>query len=240
MSVRHDGVMSAAIFETVSYDLADNVATVTLDDGKVNVLSPSSLAGLNAALDLAEKDAAAVVLTGRPGVFSGGFDLRVLTGGGVEGIALLRAGFLLSQRLLSFPVPVVVACSGHAIAMGLFTVLSGDYRIGARGAYRLTANEVAIGMTLPQAAIEVCRERLSPHVLTRVTVLAEVFDPDAAVAAGLLDRVVEPDELASTARETAVLLAGLNANAHRGTKALVRGPALAALRKATDDDFPAA
>jgi enoyl-CoA hydratase len=238
--VRHDDVMSAPISDAISYDLADNVATLTLDDGKANVLSPATLAGINAALDLAEKDAAAVVLTGRPGVFSGGFDLRVLTGGGAESVALLRAGFLLSQRLLSFPAPVVIACSGHAIAMGLFVVLSGDYRIGARGAYRLTANEVAIGMTLPQAAIEVCRERLSPRVLTRVTVLAEVFDPDAAVAAGLLDRAVEPDELLVSARETAVLLAGLNANAHRGTKALVRAPGLAALRKATDDDFPAA
>ena len=231
--------MSAPASDVLSYDVSDNVATLMIDDGKANVLSPGMLATINAALDRAESDAAAVVLTGRPGVFSGGFDLRVLTAGGAEGLALLRAGFLLSERLLSFPVPVVIACSGHAIAMGLFLVLSGDYRIGARGPYRLTANEVAIGMTLPQAAIEICQQRLAPHVLTRVTVLAEVFDPDAAVATGLLDLAVEATELQTTAQETAVRLAGLNANAHRGTKALVRASALTALRAATDADFPA-
>jgi enoyl-CoA hydratase len=226
--------------DLVSYSLADNVATLTLDDGKANVLSPAMLASINEMLDQAEKEAGAVVLTGRTGLFSGGFDLATLRGGGPEGIAMMRAGFLLSERLLSFPTPVVMAVSGHAIAMALFLVLSGDYRIGARGPFRLTANEVAIGLPLPRAAVEICRQRVRPDVMSRVTVLAEVFDADTAVAAGLLDRAVEADELATTAHETAMLFAGLNANAHQATKRVVRGPILAELREATDEDFPAA
>src|SRR5579875_2895763 len=123
----------------VTYRLHDAVATITLDDGKVNVLSLAMLTELGAALDRAEADRALVVLTGREGVFSAGFDLAVLRAGGTEAADLLRAGFDLAARLLAFPAPVLVACTGHAVAMGVFLALSGDYRIGARGPYKITA-----------------------------------------------------------------------------------------------------
>ncbi len=131
----------------VTYRLRDSVATITMDDGKVNALSLAMLTELGAALDRASADRAVVVLTGREGVFSAGFDLPVLQAGGTEAAELLHAGFDLAARLLAFPAPVLVACPGHAIAMGAFLVLSGDYRIGASGPYKYTANEVAIGMS---------------------------------------------------------------------------------------------
>ena len=146
----------------VSYQLDDSVATITMDDGKVNVLSLSMLTELDVAFGRAAADRAVVVLTGREGVFSAGFDLPVLRAGGTEAADLLRAGFDLAARLLAFPTPIVVACSGHAVAMGAFLVLSGDYRIGARGPFKITANEVAIGITMPRAAVEICRQRLTP------------------------------------------------------------------------------
>src|ERR671921_553923 len=104
------------------------VTTVTMDDGKVNALSLSMLSELDAALDHAEAAGNAVVLTGRDGIFSAGFDLGVLRGGGADAPAMLRAGFELAARLLAFPRPVVVAVPGHVVAMGLFLVSSGDYR----------------------------------------------------------------------------------------------------------------
>src|SRR5438105_4665166 len=119
----------------VSYQLEGSVATVTMDDGKVNVLSPAMLAELDAALDRAEADRAVVVLAGREEVFSAGFDLQVLRAGGTEAAAMLRSGFELAARLLAFPTPVLVACTGHAVAMGVFLLLSGDHRIGAAGPY---------------------------------------------------------------------------------------------------------
>src|SRR4051812_25859574 len=122
----------------------DGVATITMDDGKVNVLSLQMLAELNAALDEAADAGAVVALLGRRLVFSAGFDLPTLTGGGEDGLTMLRGGFELSERLLSFPTPVVIGCTGHAIAMGLFLLLSGDLRIGAAGSSKLVANEVAI------------------------------------------------------------------------------------------------
>ena len=149
-----------------------------MDDGKVNALSLAMLTELGAALDRAAADRAVVVLTGREGVLSAGFDLPVLRAGGTAAARLLHAGFELAQRLLAFPTPVLVACPGHAVAMGVFLVLSGDYRIGASGPYKLTANEVAIGMTMPLAAVEICRQRLTPACFNRAVVLAEVFKPE--------------------------------------------------------------
>jgi enoyl-CoA hydratase len=220
----------------VTYRLRDRVATITMDDGKVNALSLAMLTELGAALDRAAADRAVVVLTGRDGVFSAGFDLPVLRAGGAAAAGLLHAGFDLAARLLAFPAPVVVACPGHAIAMGAFLALSGDYRIGVRGPYKFTANEVAIGMTVPLAAVEICRQRLTPACFNRAVVLAEVFPPEDAVAAGFLDRVVPPAELAEAAAEAAAGLASLDPGAHAATKLRARRPALTALREAIDAD----
>ncbi|HEY6177650.1 MAG TPA: crotonase/enoyl-CoA hydratase family protein, partial [Kofleriaceae bacterium] len=146
----------------VSYRLEQSIATITLDDGKVNALSPAMQSQINGALDQAVADRATVVLTGRPGVWTAGFDLGVLRAGGPAGLGMVRSGFALAERLLTFPHPVVVACGGHAVAMGVFLLLSADYRIGAAGPFRITANEVAIGLTMPRAAIAICRQRLAP------------------------------------------------------------------------------
>ena len=174
----------------VSYQLKDSVAAITMDDGKVNVMSTAMQTGLNEALDRAEADGAVVLLRGRDGVFSAGFDLNVLRERGPDAATMVRGGFELAYRVLSFPQPVVVACTGHAIAMGAFLLLSGDYRVGAAGPFKFVANEVAIGLTLPQAAVEVLRARLTPSAFGRAAILSETFTPDNAVESGFLDRVV--------------------------------------------------
>ncbi|MFO0745496.1 MAG: crotonase/enoyl-CoA hydratase family protein [Myxococcota bacterium] len=224
----------------VSYRLEGSIATITMDDQKANALSPLMLAELDAALDRAAEHKAVVVLTGRPGTFSAGFDLGVLRAGGPPAVAMFKAGFELSLRLLSFPTPVVVACTGHAIAMGLFLLQSGDYRVGALGPYKIVANEVALGITLPYAAVEVMRQRLTPAAFTRAALLSEPFTPEAAVAAGFLDQAVAPSEVESTAQGLALALTKLNMNAHAASKLRVRAPTLAAIRAGIDADFGAA
>ena len=215
----------------------DGVSWLTMDDGKANVLSFAMFEAINAALDDAESNGQVVVLAGRPGRFSGGFDLAVLTSLTVDAARLLRTGFELSYRLLSFPRPVVVACTGHAYAMGSFLVLSGDYRLGVSDAeHRLTANEVSIGMTLPYAAIEVLRQRLTRAAFERAALQAEVFDPVSAVAAGWLDAVVPEADLLDAAQAKAVALTALDANAHCGTKLRTRGPMLDDLQAAIERD----
>jgi len=229
----------------LSYQLDGGVATIAMDDGKANALSPEMLASLDAALDQAERDGAVVLLHGRDGMFSAGFDLRVLGGGGEAAVQMLRAGFELSYRMLSFPRPIVVACTGHAIAMGAFLLLSADHRIGISGGgdgevggvgHRIVVNEVAIGLTLPRAAVEICRQRLAPAHFTRAVTLAEEHTPEQAVVAGFLDEVVPAAELHRTASAVAGRLATLDPTAHAATKRRAAEPALTALRAAIEAD----
>ena len=139
--------------------------------------------------------------------------------------------------MLAFPKPVVIACNGHTMAMGSFLLLSADYRIGVAGAaHRIVANEVAIGIVMPEAAIELCRQRLAPAALERAVGQSELFHPDDAVAAGWLDSTVPADQLVAAATERAATLGALDARAYAGTKARVRGAMLERYRAAIDAD----
>jgi enoyl-CoA hydratase len=221
----------------VIYEASDSVATIRMDDGKVNAFGFEMLAELDDALDRAQSDHAAIVLTGNEGIFSAGFDLGVFTGDGTDSASLMKTGFELSYRLLSFPLPVVIACSGHAYAMGLFMLLLGDYRVGVVDAdHKITANEVAIGMKIPRSAIEVCRQRLSQEHIERVVVHAEVFNPNSAARAGLLDDLISTDRLIETAHDKAKQLMSLDRSAFTGTKLQIRETALSGLRSAIDAD----
>jgi enoyl-CoA hydratase len=215
---------------------ADSISVITMDDGKANALSPTMFVALNSCLDQAEAAGGPVVLLGRAGRFSGGFDLKVLGGGGEEAKALLRAGFELSHRLLSFPTPVVIGCTGHAIAMGVFVLLSGDYRVGASGSFKLAATETALGMTMPYAAIEICKQRLTPAEYSRAILLSQAYTPDQAVVAGILDAIVPAEEVESSAIEVATQLATLNMRAHAASKMRIRGESLAAIKAAINQD----
>jgi enoyl-CoA hydratase len=219
-----------------TYSVDGNIATIRMDDGKVNALSLSMFRAINAGLDQAEKAGAVVVLEGRDGVFSAGFDLKTLQAANADTLAMVRGGFELARRLLSYPQPVVITCTGHAVAMGFFLLLSGDYRVGANGPFRLVANEVAMGLTMPRAAVEVCRQRLTPACLQRALLLSETFSPDNAVNAGILDVVVSPDAVRAKGREMAAQLAALNLGAHEASKKRIRGPMLESLRQTIEAD----
>ena len=222
-----------------TYRLEDGIGTIAMDDGKMNALSLDMFRQLSDALARAEADRAVIVLRGREGVFSAGFDLRTLRAGGPDAYAMVRAGFELAERMLAFPRPIVVACTGHAIAMGAFLLLSGDYRLGASGAFKVGANEVAIGITMPFFGVEICRQRLAPAHFHRAVINAEIYTPEDAVAAGFLDRVVPASALEDAARTVAGELARLDQTAHAATKLRARAGALDAIRAAieADDDF---
>ena len=225
---------------TLTYELNDSIVTITMDDGKVNALSLQMLQSIDAAFERARNDnASAIVFAGREGRFSGGFDLAALRGGGPDALTMLRLGFQVAERILSFPRPVVIACTGHAIAMGVFLLLSGDYRIGAAGDFRIPANEVAIGLPMPRAAVEICRQRLAPAHFNRAVILAEPYTPGDAVAAGFLDRVVPPNKVCAAAQSKAAELAKLNMPAHEVSKLRARDIALKALHAAIEADFGA-
>ncbi|MGI9261577.1 MAG: crotonase/enoyl-CoA hydratase family protein [Woeseiaceae bacterium] len=216
--------------EPVQYTLKDQVATIRIDDGKRNALSPPILRDIRSAFDRAEADEAIVILTGREEVFSAGFDLNVMKRGGAEAIGMLRLGFRLPARVLSYPYPVIAACSGHSMAMGVFLMLSADYVIGSRGDFKIAANEVAIGMTIPRVAAAMLQHRLRPNAYQRAVVLAEHFDVESALHAGFFDELVEPSELMSRAASLATEFKKLDAYAHKKSKRQIRGPLIRKLR----------
>ncbi|MGF6163388.1 enoyl-CoA hydratase [Pseudomonas sp. 2725] len=222
--------------ELISYHLEDGIATLTLSNGKVNAISPDVIAEFNAALDRAVADRAVVIITGQPGILSGGYDLKVMTAGPREAVALVTAGSTLARRLLSHPFPVIVACPGHAVAKGAFLLLSADYRIGVEGAFSIGLNEVQIGMTMHHAGIEIARDRLNKVALQRSVVNGEMFNPQGAVAAGFLDVVVSPEELEGAALAAARQLKKINMTAHKNTKLKVRKALLEALDNAIIQD----
>jgi enoyl-CoA hydratase len=220
----------------ISYDLADGVATITLDDGRANALSPAMQEAINETLDRATADDAAVVLAGRDGRFSAGFDLSVMSQGGQAVVDMVIGGFDLSLRLHEWPRPVVAACTGHAMAMGAFLLLSCDERVAADGPFKIAANEVSIGMTMPHTAVALMRMRLTPPAFQRSAILSETFDPQSAVTAGYLDRIVAPEQVLAEAQSRAAAFLALDARAHRDTKGRVRAPGLDAMRAARDTD----
>lgn len=187
--------------ELTRYELAEGIATITLDDGKANALSVILLRELAARLDQAEADGAVVVLTGRPQRFSAGFDLRTEPEGWP---AMLLAGAQTAVRLLTFPRPTVIACTGHAVAMGALLLVSADLRIGAAGEFKIGLNEVAIGMTLPWFAIALARHRLTPAAFDRYIVTGTLLGPELAREAGFLDELAAPEALTDAAQSRAV------------------------------------
>ena len=222
--------------DLISYQLDDGIATLTLSNGKVNAISPEVISAFNAALDQAEKDRAVVIITGQPGILSGGYDLKVMTASPEQAIELVRQGSSLARRLLSHPFPVVIACPGHAVAKGAFLLLSVDYRIGVEGPFSIGLNEVQIGMTMHHTGIELARDRLRKSAFHRSVINGEMFNPVSAVEAGFLDQVVKPEALLDTAREVARQLKRINMKAHKNTKLKVRKELLDTLEKAIELD----
>jgi enoyl-CoA hydratase len=223
--------------ELASYELDGRIATITIDDGKVNVFSIAVLRAIHAALDQAERDRAVVLLTGRENYFSAGFDLKVFASSREQSLEMLTLGATLAERVLSFPTPVVVACSGHAFPAGAFLLLAADCRFGVDGPFQIGLNEVRIGLTVPWFAIELARHRLHPAHFDRTVVNATMYSPRDAVAPGFLDSVVPAAELRNTSLEAAQALTELDPTAHAATKLRARAGALTALRQAIADEL---
>jgi enoyl-CoA hydratase len=224
--------------DLVTYDRDGPVSTVTMDDGRVNVFSFDMLRSLHEAFDQAESDRTVVLLTGRPGYFSAGFDLKVLREGGAEATReLLTLGATLAERILLFPAPVVAACTGHAFPAGAFLLMAADERLGAAGPFKLGLNEVRIGLTLPWFAIVLARHRLAPTHYDHATVTGTMFDPQEAREAGLLDAVMATGDLDAAARSAAADLATIDRRAHAGTKRRVRQAVAKDLRDAIESEL---
>lgn len=208
--------------ERLAYVLEGKVAVVRLDDGKANALSHALITDIEGALDRAAEEARAVLLVGRPGKFSAGFELSTMTESAESARALVTAGARMLTRLYVHPQPVFAACTGHALAAGALILLAADRRIGVEGTFKIGLNEVAIGLRLPVFAIELARDRLSKRHFPAATMTARIYDPHGARDAGFLDDVVAEADLFDRALAEAAAAAELSSGALAVTKELSR------------------
>ncbi len=207
----------------LDYTKDGRVAVIDLDDGKANAISHAFCKALTEALDRAQQEADAVALVGRPGRFCAGFDLNEFKKGPEATASLLAAGARVLLRLFSHPQPLVIGCTGHALAGGALILLTGDTRIGAAGDFKIGLNETALGMTLPPFGLRLSQFRLARRYLQAAYIQAHIFDPPGACDAGFLDSVSSAEEVRENAIETATALSQLPADAYRGNKLAIRG-----------------
>tara|TARA_B000000475_G_scaffold182835_1_gene147277 strand:+ start:450 stop:1139 length:690 start_codon:yes stop_codon:yes gene_type:complete len=198
-----------------------DVSIITLDDGKANVFSSAMSSTINQLLDEVPNDKGALLITGRQGLLSGGFDLKTMTGGEAKDIIEMTVnGFKLLARIYGFSRPVVVASSGHAIALGAFLLCCADYRVGAKGKYLVQANEHRNNMSIPIPILEISKSRISKRHWHRAILNAEAYPIDQSVEAGYLDEVVDEGDLMKRAMEVATDLATLGHPHYQMTKDL--------------------
>ncbi len=216
----------------------DNIAVVTLDDGKVNVFSPAMATELQACFDKLDPEVGAVVVTGRPGVFSAGFDLKTIATGDRKLITqMVTSTVRMAMDVMQFPRPVVGAATGHCVAMGALFLMTMDYRLGARGPFKIGMNEVRDGLALPIFAVELARYRLPTASLIPSALHATLYDPDSAVPAGFLDEAVDAERLMDAAMERAKTLSALSNPPYQISKTNLVAPVRNHILKTLDEDM---
>ncbi len=218
----------------VGFNVDNDIAFLTLNNGKANAFGHEQIDAVIEGLDRAKAEAKAVVLAGTPGMFSAGYDLNEVKKGKEAVAALLDGGSRLMLRMLDHPQPVVAACTGHAVALGALILLACDTRVGADGAFKIGLNETRIGLPLPVFAFELTRARIAKARQRNVILEAQMYDPQRAAALGFLDEVVEPDRLMSRASEVASQLGQYPAEIYARHKAEILAEPTQAIRSSIE------
>ena len=215
----------------------DGVAVVRMERGKVNALDLELCEELTTRFrDLAQGEADAVVLTGKGTVFSAGIDLlRVLDGGPPYVQRYLVVFHHFCRTLFAFPRPLVAAVNGHAIAGGCVAACAADRRIMARGSGRVGIPELRVGVPFPAAPLEILRFAVPARHFQQLLYGGATVESKEAVECGLVEEVVEPDELLDRAVAVARDLAAMGAENFRLTKQQIRAPVLERMERGQRD-----
>lgn len=215
---------------TVTLEMDGKTAVITLDDGKANAVGHALLEALEPALAKAETDADAIVLAGRPGKFSAGFDLRTMQGASPEEVqALVNRGGHMALALFRCSKPLIAAATGHGIALGAIWLLASDERIGTPGPFKFGLNETAIGMALPVFGLELARARVPAERQTEAVIMGQLYGPEEACNAGYLDELVAEDKLLERCLERAAMLGALPGRAYAANKRALRAASIATI-----------
>ncbi len=197
----------------------NDISIIKLDDGKANAFSYDMLSQVNDLLKKVPRDSGALVITGREGLFSGGFDLKTLATGDMEKITkMVQLGYRLLLELFSFDRPIVAAVSGHSIALGLFVTCSADYRIAIDGKYVCQANEVRNNMDIPTQIMEIIRARVNKKYFYSAVYHSDAYSVQDSIEVGYIDEVVSEDQFMERVMEKAEELATLPHPFYANTK----------------------
>ena len=214
-----------------------DVSIITLNDGKANVFSPEMSNTVSNLLDQVPGDKGSLVITGRSGIFSAGFDLKIISSGDSDAVAsMVKAGFTLLARIYNFPRPVIAACSGHGVALGAFLLCCADYRIGAKGQFIVQANETRNNMSIPAPILEISKSRIAKTHWYRAILNAEAYPVENAIEPGYLDEVTDAENLMNRAMEVANDLATLGHPHYKITKDLDQKETLKRIRDAIGEN----
>lgn len=211
--------------------LDDGIVKISLDNGKANPVSLELANEIIAALDKAQEDGNGVLLCGNPGIFSAGFDLKVIATGMDKAQAMLHAGFLMTEKLYKHPQPVVIACEGHAVGMGVFMLLAADYRVGAKGEFAIRLPETAIGMHFTDILKIIAKNHIASHHHNRAIVQSRAYTPDEAAQIGMLDETVAPEDVMKIAIQRLKELCALPADKYAENKLHMRADEIKAIRE---------
>lgn len=214
----------------VNYEQQGDIAILSMDDGKANAYGLNMIKALSEALQRAESEAKVTVIRGRTGLFSAGFDLKVMAQGADAQREMVTKGAETILDIFTHPQPVIIAATGHALAAGALLLLTGDHRIGLNGNFKIGLNETAIGMAMPQFGIEMARNRLGEANLTQAVLNAQLYSPTEAVELGYLDQAVDQDRFDAAIQSKAESLLALDGKAFAATKARLRKELAKAIR----------
>jgi enoyl-CoA hydratase len=211
--------------EKVTYSLKDEIAQITMDDGKANSMNWIFFEEMGKSMDRAENDGAKVlVITGRPGFFSGGLDLKLLptlSASEMRDFATTFARTML--RVFSFPVPTIAASTGHAVAGGAMLTYACDRRFAIDGPYRIQMNETLIGIALPSWMFLIAGSAIPSRWRNEALLHARAYNPNEALERGILDGVAEDaDSLAAQVKAATAELLSLNLPAYAASKKNLR------------------
>ncbi len=223
----------------VNCTVADGVASLEMNDGKVNVMTFDMLAALSEAVENARwENAVLVIRSGAAKAFSAGFDVKVLSSGDADAARrLLTAGARLLIQILTHPQPVVAICEGHAYPMGAFILQAADIRLGAHGDYRIGLNEVSIGIPVPDFALALVRSRVPENLRIKVTALGRMLTPSEAMNAGFLDQLLDATEIDAALAAHIQDLRRINQPAHASTKRRLRAETVRSIEQAIGGDI---
>jgi len=212
------------------------ISIITLNDGKANVFSPAMIKDVNSCLDNVPTDSGCLIIRGSKGMFSAGFDLKVIGSGDVDAIkSMSKSGFEMLSRILDFPRPVIGACTGHGIALGTFLLCCCDYRIGLKGDFMIGANEMRTNMVIPIPILELIKFRVSQAHKYRAILGGTIYPISEAVEAGLIDEVVDEESFEEKLSEKAQDLATMGHPSYSLTKELFIGEVSKKIKNALEE-----